>query len=227
MERVNDARCEQWHELIAAHVLGDLGMEETSGLHAHLEGCVACRATLEEMTETVAWLGLVNHDAIESSAMVPPQLFDAVLGELHHAGLTQRRRRTVRTALFAGVFAAAASFVLVSVIGANPSTPSERVVALHGASTVHASAVLLRESWGTTLNLNERGLPGGQVYTVSMETSSGRWWTAGTYRSVAGKSVSATMACAVSSSTISGVRVVNASGVTVLSSFAQPGSSYH
>ena len=224
---MNDARCEKWHELIAAHVLGDLLLEESSGLLAHLEGCVECRVTVDEMNETVTWLGLVNHEAIESTAMVPPQLFDAVLGELHHAGLTQRRRRIVRTALFVGVAAAAISLIFAGLIDTNPSTPPQRAVALHGASTVRASAVLLRESWGTTINLNERGLPGGQVYTVSMETSAGRWWTAGTYRSVAGKSVSATMACAVSLNKISGVRVVNGSGVTVLSSGSQTSGSYH
>jgi hypothetical protein len=54
---------------------------------------------------------------------------------------------------------------------------------------------------------------------VSMKTAKGTWWTAGTCRSVAGKPVNATMACAVSLHEITGIRVVNGSGVTVLSSY--------
>jgi hypothetical protein len=92
-------------------------------------------------------------------------------------------------------------------------------VALRGASTVKASAVLMGESWGTKVDLHESGLPGGGVYTVSMSTSSGTWWTAGTYRTVAGEVVDATMTCAVSLEKITGVRVLNGAGKTVLSSY--------
>jgi len=221
MKRMNDSVCERWHELLAMHALGDLSPKEETGLLAHLEGCADCRAIANEMTETVHMLGYVDRGAVESTALIPAELFDAVLGELHRGGVVLRRRRIVRTALFAGAGAIAASFVLVGVMSAQPSTPApaQRAIALQGAATVRASVVLTSKSWGTTLTLKEKGLPGNGVYTVSMQTKAGTWWTAGTYRSVAGQTVNATMACAVSLNKISGVRVVNATGITVLSSY--------
>jgi predicted anti-sigma-YlaC factor YlaD len=222
MERVNDSVCEKWHELLAMHALGDISAKEETGLLAHVEGCADCRAIAKEMTETVQMLGYVDRGAVESTALIPAALFDSVLGDLHRGGVVLRRR-IIRTSLLVGVGAVAASFVLVGVMSAHPSVPApapaQRAIALHGASTVKASVVLTGTSWGTTLALKEKGLPGGGVYTVSMETSGRTWWTAGTYRSVAGKAVSATMACAVSLRKISGVRVVNATGNTVLSSY--------
>jgi hypothetical protein len=52
-----------------------------------------------------------------------------------------------------------------------------------------------------------------------MKTAKGAWWTAGTYRSVSGTMVKATMSCAVSLQHITGLRVENAQGRTVLTSF--------
>ena len=124
------------------------------------------------------------------------------------------------------VGAIAAALILVTVFSTSPSSsPSQRALALSGAPAVTASAVLVEQPWGTSLQLSERGLPGGQIYTVSMETKSGRWWTAGTYRPAKGQAVFATMACAVSLHKITGVRVVNAAGATVLDS-SPSGLSY-
>lgn len=229
MGPMNEMRCEKWHEAMAMHVFGDLSFEEETGLLAHLEGCVECHAIADEMTETYKVLGYVDPAAVESTASVPPELFDRVLRNLHGAGVHQRRKRTVRTTALAGVGALVASLILVGIFTANFGTtsPVQRAVALRGASSVKASAVLIDESWGTRVDLHEKGLPGGNVYTVSMKTSAGTWWTAGTYRSVSGKPVDATMACAVSLSKITGIRVVNASGVIVLTSYGQrPGAFY-
>lgn len=229
MERVNDLGCEKWYELLAMYALGDLSLKEETGLLAHLEGCAGCSEIAKEMTETVHMLGYVDPGAVESTALIPAELFDSVLGGLHQGGVILRRRRIVRSALFAGAGAIAASFILVGVMSARPSTsaPAQRSIALQGASSVKASVVLTSKSWGTTLVLKEKGLPGGGVYTVSMKTKAGTWWTAGTYRSVAGETVNATMACAVSLNKITGVRVVSSTGTTVLSSYgASAHSSY-
>jgi hypothetical protein len=201
------------------HLLGDQPIEEMTGLLAHLDGCLECQAIASEITETVAMLKYVDRSSVEATASVPADLTARVLGDLHSAGVAKRRRRRVGVAVTGFVGALAAALILIAVFtGSNAAAPSERAMALQGAPSVTASALLVKQSWGTSLQLHERGLPSGQIYTVSMETSSGRWWTAGTYRSVNGKSVTATMACAVSLAKITGVRVVNGSGVTVLSS---------
>jgi hypothetical protein len=226
MGPMSDATCEQWREALAMHLLGDQPVEEMTGLLAHLDGCAECQAIASEMTETAAMLKFVDPSAIEPTASVPPDLTARVLGELHAVGVarTRRRRAVVATSGFVGALAAA--LILVTVFSTSPSSsPSQRALALSGAPAVTASAVLVEQPWGTSLQLSERGLPGGQIYTVSMETKSGRWWTAGTYRPAKGQAVFATMACAVSLHKITGVRVVNAAGATVLDS-SPSGLSY-
>ncbi len=223
MGPVSESVCEQWREALAMHLLGDQPVEEMTGLLAHLDGCAECQAIASELTETVAMLKYVERSAIEPTASVPPSLTARVLGDLHEVGVAQRRRRRVTMA--AGLVGAlAAALILIAVLSSShDAVPSERALALRGASDVSASALLVKQPWGTSLQLRESGLPGGEVYTVSMETKSGRWWTAGTYRPANDKAVFATMACAVSIGKITGVRVVNSAGATVLAS-SQNGS---
>jgi hypothetical protein len=207
------------------HLLGDQAVEEMTGLLAHLDGCAECRAIASELTETVAMLKFVDRSSVEPTASVPPALTARVLGDLHDVGVAQRRRRRVTVVAAGLVGALAAALILVAVFSSTRAgAPSERALALRGASSVTASALLVKRPWGTSLQLRESGLPGGEVYTVSMETKSGRWWTAGTYRPVGNKAVFATMACAVSLRKITGVRVENSAGATVLASF--PSGSY-
>jgi len=223
---MNEMGCEKWREAMAMHVFDDLSAEEETGLLAHLEGCSECQVVAEEIAGTFRTLSYVDLAAVELTAAVPPQLFDRVLGDLHRAGVMQRRRRRVSVSALAGAGAVAASLILVGVVIAHPATsPVQRTVALRGATTVRANAVLIDESWGTRVDLHENGLPGGDVYTVTMKTSSGTWWTAGTYRSVAGEPVNATMACAVSLKKITGIRVLNGAGKTVLTSYSGASSA--
>lgn len=219
MGSVSESVCEQWREALAMHLLGDQPVEEMTGLLAHLDGCAECQAIASELTETVAMLKFVNRSSVEPTASVPPALTARVLGDLHDVGVAHRRRRRVTVAATGLIGALAAALILVAVFsGSHASAPSERALALRGAPSVTASALLVKQPWGTSLQLRERGLPGGEVYTVSMETKSGRWWTAGTYRPLNNQAVFATMACAVSLHKITGVRVVNSAGATVLAS---------
>jgi hypothetical protein len=217
---MNDDVCEQWRGLIAMRALGDLAIDDATALDAHLEGCADCRAIADELASTVSMLAYVDVASIEPTALVAPELSARVLGELHRAAATQRRRRrlTVSTVSLAGAIAAA--LILFAVVSRTSPTTNERILALHGLTSVTAKAVLVNQSWGTTVDFSESGLPGGGVYTVSMKTATGAWWTAGTYRSVSGRTVNATMACAVALKDITALRVENAKGVTVLTSSA-------
>jgi hypothetical protein len=223
---MSDISCEQWRGLIAMRALGGLSSGEAFALDAHLEGCAHCRTLAEEMSSTAAMLALVDPSAVEPTALVAPELAQRVLGDLHRAGTQQRRRRRVTTSAVSFVGAIAAALILFTVVsGTSPSTMQKTLAlgptaqgALSDGASITAKAVLVDQRWGTAVDFSERGLPGGGVYTVSMETSEGRWWTAGTYRSISGRTVSATMACAVAMKDITGLRVVNAKGVTILSS---------
>ncbi len=227
MEPVNDAACEVSRERLAMRAFGDLSPEETRGLEAHLEGCGACRDLARELADTVAMLQYVDQTAVEPTAHVPAALSARVLGDLQLAGRHERRRRRAGVAVLALVGAAACALVLAVVLSSSTTAPRTRTLALKGRASVSASAELVGEPWGTSLTLSEKGLPGGEVYTVSMETATGAWWTAGTYRSVAGGEVRATMSCAVSLSRITGLRVVNDKGATVLSSFTSTNATYN
>lgn len=216
---MSDSACDQWREALAMHLLGDQPVEEMTGLLAHLDGCAECRAIASELTETVAMLKFVDRSSLEPTASVPPSLTARVLGDLHDVGVAQRRRRRTVAAMTGLAGALAAALILIAVFSSShAAAPSERALALRGGTSITASALLVKQPWGTSLQLRESGLPGGEVYTVSMETKSGRWWTAGTYRPTNGKAVFATMACAVALGKITGVRVVNSAGATVLSS---------
>ena len=219
MGPVIEPACEQWNEAIAMSVFGDLTPNEQAGLTAHLEGCVACRGVAEEFAETYRLLGYVDPANVTPTASVPPDLTDKVLRHLHEEGRQLRRRRRLRVGVTSGIGLIAAALILIAVLSANTSTPTQRTLALRGPAAVSATAVLSARPWGTSLALHERGLPGGKVYTVSMETSSGYWWVAGTYRSVSGHPVDATMSCAVKLSKITGLRVMDSSGDVVLSSY--------
>lgn len=224
MERMNVTGCEQWQGALAMHVLGDLGANEEIGLGAHLDGCPHCRVLLGEMRETHAVLGYVDSKSVAATASVPPELAARVLGDLRRAELSQLRRSRARIGVLSGVGLAAAALVVVIVVGVTSvAPPAQRTFALSGAASVRASAVLSERPWGTAIDLHEQGLPGGQVYTVSMRTASGSWWVAGTYRSVSGQVVDAQMACAVKPRQISGVRVTDAAGLQVLASYATNG----
>ena len=222
MEPLTTPDCTGWHGALAVRVLGGLSAGERTALDAHLEGCARCRATHLEMSETRDLLGHVDPRAVRASAAVPAPLTERILGDLHRGAHHERRRRVARRAT---AVLAAAMVAGVVVVGAHqPSPPSlQRTLDLAGRSTVHARAVLFAQSWGTSVTLNERGLPGGQVYTVAMRTASGKWWVAGTYRAVTGQPVRATMACAVAFGAITGLRVSNSAGATVLSSYHEGG----
>jgi predicted anti-sigma-YlaC factor YlaD len=217
---MNDDVCEQWRGLIAMRALGDLVIDDAAALDAHLEGCADCRAIADELASTVSMLAYVDVASIEPTALVAPELSARVLGDLHRAATTQRRRRRLTVSTVSLVGAIAAALILFAVVSGTSPTTNERTLALHGLTSVTAKAVLVNQSWGTTVDFSESGLPGGSVYTVSMKTATGAWWTAGTYRSVSGRTVNATMACAVALKDITGLRVENAKGVTVLASSA-------
>lgn len=213
--------CEKWQEAIAARLFGNLTPEEEAGLVAHLEGCAECQVVAGEFAQTFELLSYVDPSAVAATASVPPELTDRVLGNLHQAGLTQRRTRRIRATSLAGAGLLAAAVILVAVFSGS-STPKQehRTLALRGSSSIRGTAVLSSKPWGTSLALSEKGLPGGTVYTVMMWTSKGTWWVAGTYRSDSGKPVKATMTCAVAMSKIDGLRVTNSAGAIVLTSVA-------
>jgi hypothetical protein len=118
------------------------------------------------------------------------------------------------------VLAVAAALVAVVTLGGTHGSRPGRVVALTGQEGVRATVSLTSQTWGTGATLRESGQAPGQVLTVSMRTSTGQWWMAGSYRTVSrAGSLVVPLACAVPSNEITDVWVSDQAGHTVLNGY--------
>jgi predicted anti-sigma-YlaC factor YlaD len=212
---VTGGRCDHWQGLIAMDLVGQITDEDRLALDAHLDGCAACRQEKRDLGGLARILPAADPDHLDAPE-VPRQLESAVFDRLHAQARRDRRRRAARNVLggaAAAVAVAALVFVLLATVG---SPGSGRTIALSGRAGVEATAQLKQEPWGTDVRLRETGQTGGQVLTVSMRTTSGSWWAAGTYRTVAGRAVQVDLACAVPPSEIAEIWVRNTAGRSVL-----------
>jgi hypothetical protein len=130
-------------------------------------------------------------------------------------GRTGRRRRQWITGAGAAVLAVAAGIVTVVAIGSSPAPPP-RTVALAGERGVVASVALTAQKWGTHADLSESGQAPGQILTVAMRTSSGRWWVAGSYRTTSAGTTEVQLSCAARPNQVNEVWVTNQQGQIVL-----------
>ena len=217
---MSGAECDRWHGLQAMHAIGRLDPDEESQLRAHIEGCPACRAEAAELAGMGAALGLVDfghlHDGMEPAIPLESATWERVRWE------RQRRVRMSATRwAMAGMAAAAVAAIALVVVSVQSSPAPTRTVALRGTPGVQASVVLTSKAWGTQATFKESGQPAGQVWTVSMETSPGSWWVAGSYRTLGSGQVQVTLACAVPADQITHVWVSDGAGHTVLRGYVQ------
>jgi anti-sigma factor RsiW len=218
---MSGADCDRWRGLQAMHAIGRLDSEEEAELRAHLDGCPECQVESGELAGVESALRLADlahlDDAAELAIPLESARWEHLRGERH-----RRMGRTAARWVMAGMAAAAvAAIALVVVSIQQPSTPT-KTVALSGTSGVQASVTLASKAWGTQATFQESGQKAGQVWTVSMETSPGSWWVAGSYRTVGPHgSVQVVLACAVPASRITHIWVSDGSGHMVLHGYVQ------
>jgi anti-sigma factor RsiW len=211
--------CEQARGQLALASIGRLPEVEKLALESHLEGCPACRTEVENLSGLGDALSLAQLDHLEHVIEVPDSLRQSVFQTLGDEIANRRRLVHMR-------FAAAAAIVLLAIAGGvfaavattgGPSAhPAGPTFALAGPGGAHGTVSLTSESWGTSVKLHASGEPANQILTVSMRTSDGYWWTAGSYRSGDGGPVDVPMSCPIPSSRIDGVRVTDSSGKQVM-----------
>lgn len=220
MGPVTGFTCEHWRGVLAMDVFGKASADERAGLVAHLGVCTECHDISDELTSTRDALSYVDVHALAPTTSMSPQLTHAVLDALHRAGRALRRRRASGVLATAVGGLVAASLIVLAVLSGSPTgmPATQQRDALHGSPSVTASVGLTARVWGTSVDFREHGLAGRGVYTVSMESSSGRWWVIGTYRAANGRTVDAAMACALPPGAITNIRVTNASGAQILAS---------
>jgi hypothetical protein len=214
--------CVRWQGDLAMHSIGKLEPEVAVGLQAHLDGCAECREQAAELAPVADALRFAAPAAVEDpeATQVPPRLQESVLSRLEaESGQTRRRSRRrvgVVASLAAGI---AAAVVVVASVVSGPPTPSGRIVALTGAPGTAGTIMLVRSSSGTDVTLREHGQPVGRNFVVTMESTSGKWWQAGSYHT-SGTTARAQLTCAVQPYEITRVWVRDSAGATVLSGYA-------
>lgn len=218
---MSGADCDRWHGLQAMHAIGRLDPDEERQLLAHIEGCPACRADIVELAGMGAALRLVDVGHLEDG-MEPAIPLDSVNWERVRSERRRRVRMSATRWAMAGMAAAAVAAIALVVVSIQSSPAPTRTVALSGTPGVHASVVLTAKGWGTQATLKESGQKAGQVWTVTMETSPGSWWVAGSYRTLGSDGqVQVTLACAVPADQITHVWVSDVTGRTVLRGYVQ------
>ena len=205
--------CEHFRGLIAMEVVGQLSVQERVALSAHVEGCTSCRDDRHDLTTLTTVLDAADPDHFNDHEL-PFALQSAVLERLRAEERAERRGRRSRYVVGSVAAAVVAAAVLALTL-AWPSGPVTKTVALEGLPTVHATAHLTSEPWGTAMELHESGQPPGEVLSVSVRTVSGSWWDTGTYRTV-GSSLRVTMACALKMSKIRSIWVRDHAGHVVM-----------
>jgi hypothetical protein len=219
---MSTSACDHLHGLLALDAIGALPRDERAALDEHLAHCSSCSHERDELARAAEVLPVADPDHLEEHRM-PHHLEVAVLGRLESDARHERRTRRTRVAGVA-VGAAAAVIGAVAIVVTLTAPPAaSRTLSLTGSPGVQASVRLTAQTWGTAVQIDERGQPGGQVMWVSMRTKSGRWWPTGTYTTVSGGRVTVDMACALATRDIAGVWVRDASGNTVLRGFV-PGT---
>jgi hypothetical protein len=217
MGSVTGDRCDHWHGLLAMEIVGQLADQDRLALSAHLDGCQACRDERGDLAGLAGILPAADPGHLGGHE-VPFELQSAVFGRLQSDARHDRRARRVRYALGGAVAASLAAVALVVGLSGSPGTHGT-TVALHGSHGVEASAVLTSKPWGTAIRLEEAGQAGGQDLSVSMRSTKGSWWAAGTYRTVTGRTVQVELTCAVPASKITEIWVRNKAGQTVLTGY--------
>ncbi|MFZ0994865.1 MAG: zf-HC2 domain-containing protein [Candidatus Dormiibacterota bacterium] len=197
--------CERWRGDLAMAAVGRLDGSERRAVTAHLDGCPGCRSELAELEATTSSLALADPARVEprpgavpsreAGARTPAWRLDRARWALGGVGL---------------VAIAAASLFWLSGASTSPIT-----VSLHGSQRARATAVLSAERYGTDVSLLVAGQTPGAVYHVSMESRSGTWWQAGSYRATRGPE-HVELACGIAPNKVDQIWIENSHGEVVL-----------
>ena len=214
--------CEQARGQLALASIGRLPEVEKLALESHLDGCPACRAEVENLSGIADALSLAQLDHLEHVIEVPESLRRSVFQSLGDEIAKRRHLIHMRYATAAAVVLLAIGggiFAAVATAAGSSERPPGPTFTLAGPGGAHGTVSLASETWGSSVTLHASGEPANQILTVSMRTSDGSWWTAGSYSSGNGGAVNVPMSCPVTAWRIDGVRVTTATGRQVMTDY--------
>lgn len=180
--------CRDWRGALAASALGDADPVEELGLRAHLDGCAACRAELDELRQVAAVLpaadvAMVTADPEEPPAVLAAQVLGGVARERERQHARRRTRRLRHATEAAIALAAAVALVFGLTIGLRGSSAAHtNVVFTSTAGEGHATATLTERKQGTEVAFRVAGLHDGDWYWLWLTGDDGRRVPAGSFR---------------------------------------------
>ena len=176
--------CREWRGALAAAALGREEPGEQVALRAHLDGCAACRADLEELTAVARALPAADPEQLGDPAQPSSQLASLVVDRVEVERTRRRRHRRGRVLAAAAVVVAvlALGTVLVANLGDDGVTTAVEFPASDGVS---GRANLRALPAGTEVRLVASGLDDGEIYWLWITDDSGDRVAAGTFRGAA------------------------------------------
>ena len=184
--------CRPYRETLGAYVLGHLATDERVALEAHVDGCEACTAELEELRPVAAALPSADPAHLGARPAPPAGLGDRVANAIRDARKTRIRRRWTRgvAALAAAALVAATTLVIANALEPERGAGREEFAFPVLPAGVIAKAYLYPPEEGTPgveVWLEVDGLEPGARYAVWVERrSTGERVGCGSFRAVNG-----------------------------------------
>lgn len=214
-------------EALGAYALGLLRGPERTEVEAHLPGCTVCREELAGLAVLPGLLGRLRADDLVGVAQAPAaaaraQAHAAVVPVLARVAAQRgRERRTLRRwqSACAGAVAVIAGVLIWSsaTAPARPPTPTAPVVVVAGAATgVTGTAAAHAWEWGTTVELDLRGLPAIERFEVVAVATDGRREVVGSWAGTRTGEVGWRGGTALAAADLTRIEVTDASGTTLL-----------
>lgn len=234
-----DAEHRALREALGMHALGLLPDEETVALQAHLDGCPACRAELDELAVTARALESVDPDALPDATArpTPPAWLGDALMERVHAessaargpgapvvrsiddGPRGRGRRRVLLGVAAAVLAVAlAGGGLATGLALAPDGgPLETVPLAQEAPELDATAGVVPHTWGMEVRIVGSGFVEGGTYRATVLDAANRPVDAGSFLGTGGDELACSLNSSVPRDQARGFTVVDGAGNPVIS----------
>lgn len=227
-------------EMLGAYALGHLDGAEADRVRAHLDGCAACRADLQQILPVARRLDAVDPSVFEGPPTPPAWLGEQIRREVERertardddevGALREARARRRRTLAGRGVVAAAVVLAAVAVGGvvgrstaptAAPVPTEPITMSTPGSADISVeSAALVAHTWGVELRIEADGFTTGRTFRASFRTEDGELVPAGEFVGVGQQPMVCFLQSSARREDVTEVVVTDERGRTVLASSA-------